>query len=119
MASAHRRLIGRPKNYSCSLDLDRARREAEPNAPRWDYILGEREGGSIGLEVHPAKASEVDTVIEKKRWAEGRLSHHCDLRVGRWCWVRPPGSPLQFTPIGPKARLLAKNGIQFPVARLP
>ncbi|MCI0372287.1 MAG: hypothetical protein L0214_13170, partial [candidate division NC10 bacterium] len=29
----------------------------------------------------------------------------------RWYWVRPAGSPLRLTPISPKARLLASNGI--------
>lgn len=119
VASAHRALVARPRDYSCSLNLDQSRRKAEPNASRWDYVLGERDGTSTAFEVHPAKASEVDAVIAKKRWAEARLSTHCDLRVARWHWVRPLHSPLRFTPISPKARLLAKNGIQFPVGRLP
>jgi hypothetical protein len=61
----------------------------------------------------------VDRVIAKKRWAEARLAAHCNLRLARWYWLRPPGSPLQFTPASPKARLLANNGIRFPTAYLP
>jgi len=70
------------------------------------------------MEVHPAKASEVDGIIGKKLWAERRLRTNCALGVARWHWIRPPRSPLQFTPRSPAARRLAKHGIQFPRARL-
>jgi hypothetical protein len=73
---------------------------------------------AIGMEVHPAKASEVDNIVEKKRWAEQRLANGCGLSLSRWCWIRPAGSRLQFTPLSPQARRLAKNGIEFPRARL-
>jgi len=81
MTSSHRSLVSRPQRYSCSLDLDAARQGAEPQAARWDYILVEKDGTSAGVEVHPAKESEVDRVIAKKRWAEQRPAHHCELRV--------------------------------------
>ena len=73
---------------------------------------------AIGMEVHPAKASEVDSIVEKKRWAEQRLADGCGLSLSRWWWIRPAGSRLQFTPLSPQARRLAKNGIEFPRARL-
>jgi hypothetical protein len=90
---------------------------AEPQASRWDYILA-GENDAAGMEVHPAKASEVDTVIAKKLWAETRLRVQCGLRVTTWHWVRPHRSPLQFTPQSPHARRLAKHGIQFPAKRI-
>jgi hypothetical protein len=119
VTSARHALFERPAAYSCSVDLDATLREAEPNAPRWDYVAARRDGTTVGVEVHPAKASEVDTVIAKKRWAEQRLLSHCVLRVDRWYWVRPARSRLQFTPLSPKARLLAMSGVRFPVARVP
>jgi hypothetical protein len=119
LRAPHRQLISRRRAYVCSLNLDAARRAAEPTAARWDYVLGGKDGGSTGVEVHPAKASEVDRVIAKKTWAQQGLISYCGLRVTDWYWLRPPRSSLQFTVVSPKARLLAKNGIHFPVARLP
>jgi len=98
--------------------LDRARRDQEPNASRWDYVLGYPDH-CVAMEVHPAKASEVDAVIRKKQWADALLRNYCALRVASWHWVRPPGSALQFAPQSPQARRLAKSGIAFPTARLP
>jgi hypothetical protein len=115
---AHRELIHRSTAYACSVDLDEARREAEPQAPRWDYVLVERDGATIACEVHPARASEVDALIAKKRWAEQRLAQYCGLRIALWHWLRPPGSKQQFTPRSPGARRLAQSGIRFPAARL-
>jgi hypothetical protein len=117
VASLHRGLVADGRQYSCSVDLDEAFRTAEPRAARWDYILT-MAVHAVGMEVHPAKASEVDGVIAKKRWAEQRLAAGCALRLSRWCWIRPPGSRLQFTPLSPQARRLAKSGIEFPRARL-
>lgn len=117
VASRHRALVAEGQQYSCSINLDEALRSAEPHASRWDYVLasGMR---AIGMEVHPAKASEVDSIVKKKRWAERRLADGCGLSLSRWCWIRPLGSPLQFTPLSPQARRLAKHGIEFPRARL-
>jgi len=117
LTSRHRSLVSDGQRFSCSVDLDEARRAAEPEEPRWDYILG-LPAEVWGMEVHPAKASEVDGIIGKKLWAERRLRTNCALGVARWHWIRPPRSPLQFTPRSPAARRLAKHGIQFPRARL-
>jgi hypothetical protein len=117
LASAHRGLVADGQRCACSADLDAALQTVEPQAARWDYVLT-TETHAVGMEVHGAKASEVDTVVAKKRWAERRLADNCGLSVSRWCWIRPPGSRLQFTPASPQARRLAKNGIEFPRARL-
>lgn len=119
VTAAHHDLFGHPAAYACSVDLDASLRDSEPNSPRWDYILARRDGSTEGAEVHPAKASEVNAVVAKKRWAERLLLARCGLRVDRWYWIRPPRSPLQFTPQSPKARALAMSGIQFPSSRVP
>jgi hypothetical protein len=113
----HRQLVAEPQRFRCSLDLDRARSVAEPRAPRWDYVLG-TDADCIGLEVHPARASEVAAVIRKKDWAAAHLEARCGLIASRWCWVVPPGARVQLTPVSPHARQLAKSGIQFPARRL-
>jgi hypothetical protein len=98
-----------------SVELDDSLRTSHPGA-RWDYVLAtDRE--CVGMEVHPAKASEVDRILRKKRWAEDLL-RVCGVRVARWCWIRPLGSSLQFTSISPQARRLAAGGVQFPTAVL-
>jgi hypothetical protein len=117
LAAQHRALVADGQRYSCSVDLDEALRATEPHATRWDYVLVV-EARAIGMEVHPAKASEVDTIVAKKRWAEQRLADGCDLTLWRWCWIRPPASRLQFTPLSPQARRLANIGIEFPRSRL-
>ena len=117
LTSRHHSLVTEGRRFSCSVDLDEARRVAEPEASRWDYILG-LDADAWGMEVHPAKASEVDGVIRKKIWAAERLSSNCALVVSRWHWVRPSGSALQFTQRSPEARRLAKYGIRFPIPRL-
>lgn len=113
----HARLVRNGSRFVCSLDLDDARRRAEPEASRWDYVLGSRHE-SVGMEVHAAKASEVDVVIRKKQWAETLLKEECGLTVDRWCWIRSPGSRHQLTSLSPQARRLAKSGIGFPKAEL-
>ena len=42
------------EGYRDSLDLDAALAADHPKAPRWDYRLGYRGLGIVGLEVHPA-----------------------------------------------------------------
>lgn len=88
LSGGHRALVVSADRYRCSVNLDEARRDAEPNAARWDYILSLADE-VIGMEVHPAKASEVDLVVRKKQWAARRLGEHCDLRSSRWHWIRP------------------------------
>jgi hypothetical protein len=106
VTTAHHALFADPGAFECSADLDTVRQPLEPNAPRWDYILVRSDGPVVGAEVHAAKASEVNRVIAKKRWAE-RIVEGCGVRVDRWYWVRPPGSRVQFTRLSPKARSLA------------
>lgn len=117
VASRHRRLVADGGRFACSVDLDKARKTLEPQTFRWDYILGDA-AEAVGMEVHPAKESDVSTMIAKKAWADQRLRKHCQLVVKRWHWIRPPRSRLQFTPRSPGARRLAKHGVQFPTARL-
>ncbi len=100
----HRRLVETPEVYECSLDLDKARKRAEPNATRWDYALATNRL-FVAMEIHPAKASEVNVMIRKKQWAESLLPSA--IRVARWNWIVPHRSRIHFTLLSPEARRLA------------
>jgi hypothetical protein len=64
--------------FDASVDLDGALRKSHANENRWDYgleITGP--GGRRRLEwveFHPACSSDVETVIQKKRWLEKLLA---------------------------------------------
>jgi hypothetical protein len=104
-----------PAAYRCSVNLDDARKQEEPNAARWDYALA-TDRLCVAMEVHPARGSEVDVMIRKKQWAESLLGPA--VSVARWSWVVPQGSPIQLTAASPQARRLAAGGVEFPSRRL-
>ena len=101
--SRHRGLVANGQHCSCSVALDATLMTAEPNAARWDYVLP-TEAHAVGMEDHPAKASEVDRVIEKKPWAERRLSGGCSLRLSRWAslFLRRAFRPMSFSRTEPR-----------------
>lgn len=98
-----------------SLDLDGATKPLHPDKHRWDYLLGTNhsERPILAVEVHPARSSEVDVLIKKKRNAETVLASEltADHRVRRWLWLASGRS--SFTSTGPEARRLAAAGIRF------
>ncbi|MBI5497650.1 MAG: hypothetical protein HY904_21745 [Deltaproteobacteria bacterium] len=73
--SAHVR-TGR-RRITGSLDLDRATREARPNAARWDYGFGYVADGrkevAVWVEVHPAGTSNAAEILQKVRWLKAWL----------------------------------------------
>lgn len=82
-----------------SADLDGCMESTHPSAPRWDYVLERtsKDRRGAGLEVHGGNASQVSSMIAKKRWAEAVLaSLEPDLSIERWHWVVPPGSKFVF-----------------------
>jgi hypothetical protein len=113
LTGPHRRLIA--FSASCSVDLDGLLADEQPQAARWDYLLAD-EATCLGMEVHPAKSTEVELILRKKQWAEKTLAG--GPAVTRWCWIVPAASRLQFTAISPAARRLAKGGVEFPRRRL-
>ena len=96
------------------IDVDEALRLRHPVERRWDYVLGDGDGGRlIGMEPHPAESGEVSVVIDKKRNTERWLGDHLrdGRHVARWLWV---GTGKASLPLGGKARLrLAQHGIAF------
>lgn len=110
-----------PRSLAGSVDLDEALRESEPNAERWDYGIGYREGRdehAIWVEVHPANSRHVGKVIAKARWLKRWLDANARelLRMTRprdgfvWVASRRVGLPRG----SPEARQLAEAGVSFP-----
>lgn len=110
-----------------SLELDEATRLVQPQAHRWDYLLGVTkpkktgEGGGdvvIGVEVHSATDGEVSVVIKKKESARAVLA--AELRPGatvsRWCWIA--SGNVRFSPNSKYRRQLAEKRIEFVGGRL-
>jgi len=118
LEAAHQGLITDPTGtVGCSICLDSCRQHLEPDVHRWDYVLTlkQKPQPGLGVEVHHAAATEIDSMISKKEWAEDLLAEHCpDLDVGAWCWLIPPGGHALFLRGSSHARRLATNGIAFP-----
>jgi hypothetical protein len=111
-----------------SIDVDAHFLGAEPNAPRWDYGVGLKNGNTelaFWIEPHPASSTgEVKGVIAKILWLKTKLSlatfsHLRDLteitrRAGHnpYQWLH--AGSLQITRGSREARLLAQAGVAFP-----
>lgn len=108
-----------------SVNLDLACERSHPNAHRWDYGLGFRErNGSesaIWLEVHPATAGEVSTVLRKRSWlvewlrTEARdLAKLTARRQGVSFYWLATGSGVHIRPGSQHARRLQAVGLDLP-----
>lgn len=115
-------------DHTDSVDLDTHFEPAEPDATRWDYGLGVKNGNgelAFWVEPHPASStSQVAEMIEKVKWLKDKLNLPAfdalkrltdeTQRAGhgpyRWIYT---GS-LRITQSGKEAKLLAKAGIGFP-----
>lgn len=109
---------------ACSVDLDRCRRDHEPQADRWDYVIVVRDNGdssddAVAVEPHPAAADQVEEMVQKKRWAEDLLAREAPrLRIRAWVWLTSSAEEPFFARHHPAARRLAEVGIRYPEVRL-
>lgn len=97
---------------SDSLSFD----EVVRDSPTFDYLVG-MPAAVIALEVHPAQASQVKRLVEKKKRTKAFLSDcRCICVVERWCWAPTKGVHL---PTITRARaILNQAGIEWPVGQL-
>lgn len=108
-----------------SVDIDTHFQRTEPNANRWDYVVGFKRGKEfvIWIEAHPASSQrDVDTVIKKFEWLKYKLAeegfHAMSVLTGlapaesRYCWLYR-GS-CRFRTGGQEQRRLAKCGMGLP-----
>ncbi len=97
-----------------ALDDALGKHPSHVNANRWDFLLGhEPTHGIIGLEVHPAKNSEVKLVVAKRDWAEGiiRAEFVAGAKVHRWFWAASGSNGI--IPGSTEARQITAANIRF------
>lgn len=69
-----------PRSCKGSVDMDACLVATDPNASRWDYIVGYN-SKVFYIEIHPASSSEVDAVINKLNWLK--------------TWIEQAGTPIR------------------------
>lgn len=106
-----------------SIDLDAALKADQPNAPRWDYGIGYRDGNrerAIWIEVHGAQTNKVKEVVKKLRWLKDWLNDAgqplahltlSDRHLPAFVWLASASIKLPSTT--PQAKLASQEGI-FP-----
>jgi hypothetical protein len=116
----HRPLVRtrQPRSLTGSIHLDRALRDSEPEAARWDYGVGVKRRTDrdfmVWIEVHPASSSHVAPVLQKldwlKEWLKGK-GRPFGRMGARFVWIAT-GS-VAFPKDSPKGRLIAQQGLVF------
>ena len=99
-----------------SVDIDSALHDAEPNAARWDYLIGEQLGNQERLhwvEVHPASGMGNIGEIERKlawltHWMRGTTLVTYPKRI---VWVASGKS--SFNSRHPALKTLASRGLVY------
>jgi hypothetical protein len=102
---------------TCSVNLDTHGPPSERGEKRWDYVLMNHDGKGHGVEVHPARTSDVGDMIAKKRWAEKVLAREArGLAVVAWHWVASGRVDVRRHDRARKQ--LAQAGVSFPCEHL-
>ncbi len=99
-----------------SVDVDTALKKTHPQAARWDYVVGKKQGESAHLhwiEVHPASSTGNIAEIEAKLvWLTGWMRGTPLLNYPRnVVWVASGKSV--FNSRHPKLKALAARGLSF------
>ncbi len=108
--------VQEPRSLLGSADVDQALIDQLPNAPRWDYLVGQKVGQVsqiYWIEVHPAGGENHVSEIQKKlQWLVGWLR---DKALGRYprqiVWIASGKSA--FNARDPQLRMLANKGCRF------
>ncbi len=114
--------VNSPRDLKGSVYIDKCLEKLYPNEPRWDYVLGYREG-IYYVEVHPAdNTRKVREIIAKlewlKRWLRLSAKNLEDLTVKRtYHWIST-GKTASSLKRGKYRQILAKKGIRGPVSIL-
>ena len=105
-----------------SINLDCSLAELYPNHPRWDYGIGIEKNSAkdqvFWLEVHPAKADEIQPMIAKLRWLKNWLRNAAPnlekitTRESPFIWVASGRVSLQ--PTSRQVKILAEAGLTLP-----
>ncbi len=109
----------KPRGLAGSVNLDAALRQALPNEPRWDYVIGLKQKGrsdeAVWLEIHPASSTgEVEVVLKKLAWLKGWCGERAVSLTKlsrRYVWVAT--GRVAFSPNSPQYKKLTMAGITF------
>ncbi len=114
--------FGDTRRIRGSINLDSSLAESYPNLSRWDYGIGFEKNIKtdkvVWLEVHPAKADEVKSMIAKLNWLKNWLQdsapalRRITLGDSPFVWVASGG--VAFQKSSQQARILASAGLTFP-----
>lgn len=99
-----------------SVDIDKALEPLQPNAHRWDYLVGVHEGGEIcihWIEVHPASSTgSITEVAAKMIWLVNWMKITPLVNYPRdIVWVASGKSA--FNGRSPELKKLASRGLRF------
>jgi hypothetical protein len=112
------------RSLTGSVDIDGALRQRHPQATRWDYGIGKKNGASehvVWVEVHPASHSGVSDMLAKVRWLEQWLqteAPNLELINSRCYYWVSTDARISITEHSTQGRQLAAAGIRRPVRRL-
>jgi len=103
-----------PRNCDGSLDIDSAVKSIYPNDARWDYAIG-YSNKVCYFEIHPAKPSEVTSMLNKLTWLKNWLKEKAPQLNNmpdyspKYVWVASGKVAMLST--SKEARRLAASGI--------
>jgi len=113
--------LGASTKLMGSVNMDVALRATQPNAARWDYVVGQKQGNKECLhwiEVHPASGTgNIGEIRAKLTWLGRWMSATPLAKYPRQIvWVASGKSA--FNQRHPAIRALAQRGVQFVGAHL-
>lgn len=133
LKGAHREQVTCPdsRRFTGSIDLDAALAATQEHSAssRWDYGIGLRVDDqeiAIWVEIHPASAGEVNTVLRKHKWLRTWLQEEApalnslttsQAGVRRYIWLAT-ASGVNLRPGSREARRLNEAGISSPRHKL-
>lgn len=115
------------RDLTGSLDLDTAMKANEPQANRWDYGIGFKQGDdqmAIWIEPHPADTKEVDVIQKKLDWLKHWLTQNTDFKrltdktadcqLPQYVWLATKGIHIN-RPGANKLNRLRESGLKGPM----
>ncbi len=105
-----------PRKLAGSANIDTALEKTQPDANRWDYVVGQRQSASIELhwvEVHPARSDRnLDEVLRKLTWLRAVLAGKRLYNYPKqFIWIG--SGKIVFSPGSPQQKRLANSGCRL------
>ncbi len=108
--------VGASVKLAGSVNVDLALKPSQPNAARWDYVIGQKRGNAEYLhwvEVHPASGGgNIGEMQTKLNWLKSWMgSTPLDAYPRQVVWIASGSSA--FNSRSPAIRKLANQGLVF------